>query len=274
MLRPLLATLVAAALVPAAGCVAYNDPCQPLVDDPDSVVGYLGEDVLLDKPYARHDNNALGQAAADAFRHAEDDPGAAEIGVINGGAIRAEGLCVTRTAARKGPLTDGLLHEIFLFENQVVTVDLTEQQLVGMMEHSVGGLFPAGQAIAFPSGVFLHISSGSTMRVDCERPKGQRVREMTVNGRKVSIPARADASIRYRVALPSFILGGGDGYGAILGDAGKDPARNPVTSRKNGGSDANITAAYMRATYTEQNPLRESPRIVFENCAVPSRPGR
>ena len=32
---------------------------------------------------------------------------------------------------------------------------------------------------------------------------------------------------RYRVAMPSFLIDGGDGYGAIFGNAGKDPARNP-----------------------------------------------
>lgn len=276
MSRSLLTALLAAALAPAFGCVAYNDPCQPLVDNPDAIVGYLGEDVLIDRPYARHDNNALGQLAADALRHAEDDSSTpAELGVTNGGSIRAEGLCTTRTSVRKGALKEGLLYEIFLFENQVVTVDLTEQQLVGMMEHSVAGLSAAGQSITAPPGFFLHLSEGSSLRVDCERPTGQRVVALTVNGRQVSIPARTDPAIRYRVAMSSFILDGGDGYGSILGNAGKDPSRNPVTSRKNGGSDVNITAAYMRETYpSEAKSLREAPRVVFEHCALPPRPGR
>ncbi len=272
----MLRSLLIALLAPVLGCVAYNDPCQPLVDNPDAIIGYLGEDVLLERPYARNDNNAFGQLAADALRHAEDDSTApAELGLINGGAIRAEGLCVTRSSVRKGPMKEGLLYEIFLFQNQVVTVDLTEQQLVGMMEHSAEGLSATGQAISTPPGAFLHLSEGSTLRVDCERPRGQRVLELTVNGRRVTLPARTDPAIRYRVALSSFILDGGDGYGAILGNAGKDASRNPVTSRKNGGSDVNITAAYMRATYpSEAKPLREAPRVVFQNCALPPRPGR
>lgn len=275
MLRPLLLPLLAA-LAPVLGCVAYNDPCQPLVDDPDAIVGHLGEEVFLDRPYARHDNNAIGQLAADARRHAEDDSTApAELGLFNGGAIRAEGLCVTRASVRKGPLKEGLLYEILLFENQVVTVDLSEQQLVGMMEHSVGGLSQEGQGISSPPGAFLHISDGSSLSVDCARPRGQRVVGLTVNGRPVTIPARADANIRYRVAMSSFLLDGGDGYGSILGNVGKDPSRNPVTSRKFGGSDVNITAAYMRETYpSEAKPLREAPRVVFQNCALPPRPGR
>ncbi len=276
MNRSLLSALLSAALLPGLGCLAYNDPCQPLVPDPEAVIGYLGEPVFLDKPYARHDNNALGQVAADAFQHVEDDSSTpAEMGVINGGAIRAEGLCITRTELPPGPLTDGVLHEVILFENRVVSVDLTEQQLVDMMEHSVGSLIPAGQPIPTPFGGFLHVSESTTVRVDCERPRGQRVVEMKVGSRTVQLPPRTDPSIRYRVAIPDFLLNGGDGYGPIFANAGTDPSRNPVSSQKLGGVDSNIAAAYMKATYPGQaRPLMEAERILFENCALPPRPSR
>ncbi|NNB93559.1 5'-nucleotidase C-terminal domain-containing protein [Corallococcus exiguus] len=270
--RHLTAALAALALLP--GCLAYNDSCTPLVDDPDAVVGYLGEEVQLGSAFTRHDNNALGQLAADAFLHAEDGASkATELGIINGGSLRDEGLCVTRTSLRTGPLTDGVLHEVILFENLVVTVDLTEKQLVDLFEHSVETLALEGQAILSPSGAFLHVSDGTSMRVDCARPAGQRVAELRVRGRAVSIPARDDASIRYRVAMSTFLLSGGDGYGGILGNAGQDPDRNPVTARKLGGTDANIAAAYMKSTYPSPvQALKEAPRIVFANCARPSRP--
>ncbi|MBN1208612.1 MAG: 5'-nucleotidase C-terminal domain-containing protein [Myxococcaceae bacterium] len=275
MTRPLLAALLAAALVPGLGCLAYNDPCQPLVDNPDAVIGFLGEEVFLDRPFARHDNNALGQLAADAFQHVEDDSAdPANLGILNGGAIRAEGLCVTRTSLRAGALTDGVLHEVLLFENRVVTVDLTEQELVDMFEHSVGSLTPAGQPIPTPFGGFLHVSESTTLRVDCEYPRGQRVRELLVNGSPVPLPPRTDPSARYRVAMPDFLLNGGDGYGPIFGSAGQDPDRNPVQARKLSGVDSNIAAAYMKATYPEARPLLEAGRITFLNCAKPLRPSR
>jgi len=276
MTRPLLAALVAAALAPGLGCLAYNDPCQPLVDEPNLVLGYLGEDVYLDRPFARHDNNALGQLAADSYQHVEDDSSSrAVLGIVNGGSIRAEGLCVTRTMLPRGPLTDGVLHEVLLFENQVVTVNLTEKELVDMFEHSVGGLLQAGQPIGSPPGAFLHISESTTLRVDCEYPRGQRVRELSVGGTPVPLPPRTDAVARYRVAMPSFLLEGGDGYGPIFGNAGNDPARNPARSQKLGGVDSNIAGAYMKATYpTDARPLKEAERIVFENCAKPARPSR
>jgi 5'-nucleotidase / UDP-sugar diphosphatase len=286
MSRSLTAAILAVALAPGLGCLAYNDPCQPLVDDPEAVVGYLAEDVLLDKPFARHDNHALGQLAADAFLHAEDGSRApATLGIINGGSLRAEGLCVTRSVIPRGPLKNGLLHEVLLFENAVVTVDLTEKQLVDMLEHSVGGLFREEESIVSPSGSFLHVSEGTTLRVDCALPKGQRVVGLTLTKREggteqvveVPLPPREDPSIRYRVAMPDFILKGGDGYGAILGDAGKDPSRNPAQARTLEGlaTDARLTEAYMRANYpSEARALREAQpaRIELLNCARPARP--
>ncbi len=276
MSRSLKAALLAVALAPGLGCLQFNDPCQPLVEDPDSIVGYLADDVFLDKPFARHDNHAIGQLAADALRHAEDGSKApAELGVVNGGALRAEGLCVTRTVIRKGPLKNGLLHEVLLFENSVVTVDLTEQQLVAMLERSVEALSQEGQPIVSPSGAFLHVSAGTTLRVDCSRPRGQRLVELKVNERVVPLPARTDSAIRYRVAMADFLLDGGDGYGSIFKDAATDLSRNPVKARVEAGkaTDTNLTEAWMRARHgTEAQALREEGRVVFVNCARPGRP--
>ena len=274
MNRLLLTALLAAALSPGLGCLAYNDPCQPLVPEPDSVLGYLGEDVYLDKPYARHSNNAIGQLAADSYQHAEDDSSApAALGIVNGGSIRAEGLCVTRTMLPKGALTNGVLHEVLLFENQVVTVDLTEKELVDMFEHAVGDLVPSAQPISSAPGGFLHVSGSTTLRVDCEYPRGQRVKAIKIGSTTVPLPPRTDSTPRYRVAMPSFLITGGDGYGAVFGNAGNNPVRNPVQSRKLGGVDSNIAAGYMRTTYsTEALPLKESPRIILDNCAQPTRP--
>lgn len=277
MSRSLTAAILAAvALAPGLGCLQYNDPCRPLVDDPDAVIGYLAQDVFLDKPYARHDNHALGQLAADAFRHAEDGSKApAELGIINGGSLRAEGLCVTRTVLPKGPLKNGLLHEVLLFENAVVTVDLTEQQLVAMFEHSVEGLSPEGQPIASPTGAFLQVSEGTTLTVDCAQLPGHRVVGLQVNARTVPLPPRTDESIRYRVAMSDFLLRGGDGYDAVFKDAATDLSRNPVTATRAEGkaTDANLTEAYMRAKHpTETQALQEAGRVVFKNCARPVRP--
>ncbi|OJH36900.1 5'-nucleotidase C-terminal domain-containing protein [Cystobacter ferrugineus] len=276
MSRPLTVTLLALALAPGLSCLRYNDQCQPLVEDPETVLGNLGEAVYLDRIYTRHDNHALGQLAADALRHAEDGSRApADLGILNGGALRAEGLCVTRTSIPPGPLKNGLMHEVMLFENSVVTVDLTEKQLVAMFEHSVEGLSPEGQPILAPSGAFLQVSEGTSLRVDCSRPVGQRVLELKVNDRVVSLPPRDNVPY-YRVAMSSFLALGGDGYGAIFKDAASDVARNPATAStpsKGRTTDVTLTVARMRDQHADPKPpLYEEERIILEHCAKPSRP--
>lgn len=268
--------LLALVLTPSLSCLQYNDPCQPLVADPQAIIGYLAQDVPLDRPSARHDNNALGQLAADALRHAEDGSKApAELGVVNGGSLRNEGLCVARTLLPKGPLKNGVLHEVLLFENSVVTVDLTEQQLVAMFEHSVDALYPANQPILSPTGYFLQLSEGTTLQVDCSQPAGKRVQQLQVNDRVVPLPPRTDSSIRYRVAMVSYLIQGGDGYDTIFKNAGTDLSRNPVTASTAEGkaTDASLTEAYMRAHHgTEAQALQVSERVVFVNCNRPARP--
>lgn len=278
MNSPLRFCLLALALLPGTGCLQYNDPCQPLVDDPNAVIGFLGQDVLLDRTYTRHDNHALGQLAADALRHAEDRSKApANLGVVNGGSLRSEGLCITRTVLPKGPLENGVLHEVLLFENNVVTFDLTEAQLVAMFEHSVEALYPMGQNIAAPSGAFLQVSDGTSLKVDCSQAAGKRVVELRVNERQVPLPARSDTSVRYRVAMVGYLAQGGDGYGSIFKEAATDLARNPVTASVAAGkaTDANLTEAYMRQHYaTDTQPLRAAGRVMFLNCSLPARSGQ
>ena len=144
-----------------------------------------------------------------------------------------------------------------------------------MFEHSVEGLSPSGQAISSPPGSFLHVSESVSMRVDCEYPKGQRVKALKVGSTAVMIPPRTDPNIRYRVGMISYLSAGGDGYSAAFGNAGSDPNRNPVQSRKLGGVDSNIVGGYMHATYSsDARPLKEAERIELDNCAVPARPPR
>ncbi len=65
-MRSVLFAVVAAG---ASSCVAYNDQCAPLVDNPQERVAFIakGTEICIDRPNARHANNAIGQAATDAF---------------------------------------------------------------------------------------------------------------------------------------------------------------------------------------------------------------
>src|SRR4051812_20591490 len=64
--------LIAIAL---CSCEGFNDQCTALVKNPNDTVVTLAAEVFLDRPNARSDNNAIGQATADAFVDAMNAPG-------------------------------------------------------------------------------------------------------------------------------------------------------------------------------------------------------
>lgn len=266
----------------STGCVDYNEPCKGLTDNPDEVMGYLGQDVYIDKANARHANNAIGQLAADAFRAATNNSGRpTELGIINGGGIRAEGLCATRNILPKGPITNGRLHEILLFNDIVESLDLTKAELKTVMENAVAGLYPHDQDIASPSGSFLQLSQGAHLTVDCTKPPMSRVTGFTLNG--VDVLAAPDTQT-FRVGLTQFLLQSGDGFDGLR-TADQDPTRSPAQANQYGGIDSNLTAEYMKAHDDDpSHPLVVDPtRVVWaqqtlpdgtavDTCADPGRP--
>lgn len=274
-MRALVLSVVVAGL---ASCVAYNEQCTPLVDDPNERVSFVakGTEIWLDRPNARHTNNAIGQQAADAFVwvfSTTDRP--VDFAVVNGGSIRADGLCVTHNIVREGPLSNGLLHDIMLFENLVNAVDLSEQEVLDMFEHSAAPLFASPAPITLPSGSFLQVSSDVALEIDCSRPANDRVVSLRIKGQPVAKPARPFPTVKYRVAMSSFVLGGGDGYSMLAGK-GADPARNALQAQRFGGIDSNITTAYLKQspynTAVESGFRVDANRIKLTNCSVPGRP--
>ncbi len=251
MRSPIPILALAAALV--ASCVEYNDPCQ-VVEDSDQVLGYLGQDVYLDKPHARHANNAIGQLAADAFLHSQDQGIAAELGVINGGGIRSEGFCVTRDLVRKGPLTKGALHEILLFDNHVVTLDLTADELVRVFSDAYSGLSQYGQPIGSGPGNFLHVSEGTEVRVDCAVPGTAsppgRLTFLRIRNKVLVGPGAVPPDAGVRGAITDFLINFGGGTSDILHGLDVDPDRRP----RIGGIDSDIAEQYMAAHYAERSP--------------------
>ncbi|MFZ5469416.1 MAG: 5'-nucleotidase C-terminal domain-containing protein [Myxococcota bacterium] len=255
------------------GCIAYNDNCTPPVEQPNERIGFLAEEVFIDRANTRHANNAVGQLAADAFVDAFAQSSApAQLGVVNGGAIRAEGLCTTRNILERGPVTRGLLHEVLLFENLVTAVDLEEQEVWDLFEHSVARLVASPAEVISPAGGFLQVSKEVRMEVSCTAAAGARVAALQIGSETLQRPGRAGK--RFRVALSSFLLGGGDGY-AMLVAPGKDPERNPAQSQTFGGVDNATTADFMKRTYNESEEagLRlDTARQTLNGCSQPPRP--
>lgn len=261
-----------------SGCVAYNDQCTPLVENPNERIAFIakGTELWLDRPNARHGNNAIGQQAADAFKWVfSETERPVDFAVINGGSIRAEGLCITRNIIKEGALSNGVLHEIMLFENPVQAVDLSEKEIVDMFEHSAERLFASPAPISSPAGSFLHVSKEVSLAIDCSRPPLDRVTSIKINGETLQKPGRGVELKKYRVASSSFIISGGDGYSMLAGK-GTDSTRNPSNAQRAGGIDSNITALYLRGSdfnkTVEAGFAVEPGRIVFTNCSVPTRP--
>ena len=265
------------AAVIASGCVAYNDPCQPLVDNPSERVAFIskGTEVWLDRPNARHANNAIGQQAADGFVWVyKDGEHPVDFGVINGGSIRAEGLCVTRNIIKEGPLSNGVFHEILLFQNLVSSVDLSEQQVLDLFEHSLERLYAAPAAVVSPAGTFLQVSKEVQLEADCAEAPLSRVKSLKIGGKTVQRPARPVSQVTYRVAASQFLLGGGDGY-SMLAEAQGDATRTVLQAQRFGGVDSDIAAAYLKQSAFNsavESGVKVEPRVTLTNCSVPSRP--
>jgi 5'-nucleotidase / UDP-sugar diphosphatase len=273
--------LLALALCGLTGCVAYNEQCQALVENPDEKVANLGAELWLDRPNARHAPNALGQAVADAFVDVFNSNAMnkrVDFGVLNGGSLRAEGLCgITRNIVAANPtkgLTNGVLHEILLFENLVNAVDLNEEEMVGMLEHSVERLFAVPNPIISPAGSFLQLSGDVQLVIDCSKPPLSRITSLKIKnaaGTFVSVDKPYEINVFYRVAMSGFLLGGGDGYSMLVAP-GKDPGRFPAQAQRFGGVDSNIAADYLRKNKIT-DPLKLDPlRIDMQNCAKSVRP--
>jgi 5'-nucleotidase / UDP-sugar diphosphatase len=267
--------------VVASGCLAYNDDCQALIDNPNERVAFVarGTEIFLDRPNARHANNAIAQAAADGFVwvfNSAEGNARVDFGLINGGAVRDQGACVLRSILREGPLTRGVLGEVLPFENPVRVVDLSEQEVFEVLELSVSRLFAAPTPITSPSGAFLQVSREVSLEVDCSRMPNARVTSLRIGSQTITRGAfRPFPATKYRVAMPGFILAGNDGY-TVLAGKGDDPSRNPGQAPRFGGVDSRVTMAYLLQSdfnQTVENGLRVDPsRIRLVNCSTPSRP--
>lgn len=266
-----------AVMAMAPGCVAYNEQCVAPIDAPNERVAFVaqGTQIFLDRPNTRHGANALGQAAADAFVDAFSSTAApAQLGLLNGGALRGEGICgASRSILREGPLTNGVLHEIILFENLVRAVDLTEPELIAALEHSAGRLVLSPAPIVSPAGSFLQVSKEVQLEIDCAKAPGSRLVSLRIGGEAATLPM-GRATKRWRVGLPAFLLTGGDGY-TMLVTPGSDPDRNPATAQRFGGIDSNVTADYLRRNFNRDvaSGLRlDTGRMTLTNCSVPGPP--
>jgi 5'-nucleotidase len=135
----------------------------------------------------------LGNLVADVVRADAD----ADVALVNSGGIRGD------RVYGPGPITRRMLLEIHPFGNIVCKVAVPGRVLLAALNHSVSDL-PAA------AGQFPQVS-GIEMRVDLRPPAGARVRNVRIKGEPLD-PDRV-----YTVAVPDYVLLGGDGFTMFTG---------------------------------------------------------
>jgi 2',3'-cyclic-nucleotide 2'-phosphodiesterase (5'-nucleotidase family) len=149
----------------------------------------LAEEITrFDEPLLRQlGEHPLGNLIADAQRRASG----AEITFMNNGGIR--------TDLRAGPVTYEHLFRLQPFANTLVTMDLSGEQLIRLLEQ----VLSRGRPGAHVSGLQVRYAPGAAA--------GARVRAViTEDGRPL------DRARAYRVAVNNFLAEGGDGLTALL----------------------------------------------------------
>jgi len=160
----------------------------------------VGETLVdLDGDHVRQRETNLGDLVADVLKEAAG----ADLALINGGSIRAG---ISRGKVRLKELYDALP-----FDNYVVALRLTGQEVRQALEHGVSGL--EENAGRFPQ------VSGLTFTYSRSAEAGDRVREVTIRGRPL------DPQGHYLVATNDFLAAGGDGY-SILAEALENPGES------------------------------------------------
>jgi 2',3'-cyclic-nucleotide 2'-phosphodiesterase (5'-nucleotidase family) len=158
----------------------------------------------------------LGNLVCDAMREAAG----ADVAIQNNGGIR--------TTIPKGKITMEQVYMLLPFDNNLMTMDLTGAQIIGLLEQN-----------AKTEGM-LQVS-GLKVVYDMTAEEGSRVKELTIGGKP------ADRSRTYRVTTNDFLAAGGDrfdifraGKNAVIGDNVRDAfldylkKHSPVNPRTEG----------------------------------------
>lgn len=144
---------------------------------------------------SRNEETNIADFIADSFRKASG----ADIGLINGGSIRADDVLPA------GELTVRDLLSILPFGNDLAVIELTGDVLLQALEHGVSLTGPGAEPGRFPQ------VSGLRFAFDASKPVGARVSEVTVGDKPL------DLKKTYTLVTTSFIADGGDQYAMFKG---------------------------------------------------------
>ena len=134
----------------------------------------------------------LGDMIADAFREATES----DVAIFNGGAVRSNQIYPAGTITHRDVMS------VLPFENPVVKLKVHGTTIRQALEHGVSRVSLESNK---GDGRFPQVS-GLRFRYDAARPLGNRVVEVSVNGKPL------DDKATYTLATTAFVLAGGDGY--------------------------------------------------------------
>ena len=137
----------------------------------------------VDLSHDRYGLSVLGEWSSDVLRQTAK----ADIAFQNGGGLR--------TSIPAGPITMGNLYEVMPFDNTLVTMDLTGEQVMQVLNHGING--KAG-TVQF---------SGLQLIIDSSRPYGNQVLEVRLSDGKL-----LDEAATYRIVTNDFMAAGGDEF--------------------------------------------------------------
>lgn len=170
---------------------ALNRKYGALLKELSVVVGRTSVDLDARSAAGRTQETNVGDFIADAFRAATG----ADVGLMNGGSIRADEIIGAGTLTKRDVLS------ILPFKNKVVKVELSGATLRQVLEHGVARSAEDAEPGRFPQ------VSGIRFTFDARRPAGSRIVDLSINGKPL------DEKKTYTLAGSDYIaIDGGDGY--------------------------------------------------------------
>ena len=195
----------------------YQAAVAPLANRP---AGQM--DGIATRREAASGESALGNLIADAqlWATSAPDTGAAQLSFMHAGGIRAD-----LAPDEQGLVRYGQLFAVQPFGNNLVVKTFTGAQIRALLELQFESPTNPGERTRV-----LSVSQGFGYRYDLSQPPGARVGAITLHGE--SLQDQRD----YRVAISSFLAGGGSGYRTLA--EGRDML--------GGDQDMDVLEAYFR----------------------------
>ncbi|MBB0229182.1 bifunctional metallophosphatase/5'-nucleotidase [Streptomyces calidiresistens] len=195
-------------------------------------IGWIAEDITQDRNIPE---SPLGNLIADAqLAHARGVDPTATIALMNPGGIRTDLVYAASGDEGDGVVTYGEGFAVQPFSNYVVLLDLTGEQVLRVLREQVSGPNLTANKILQPS-------EGFSYTLDLTREGADRIvaDSVTVHGEPL------DPSATYRIAVNSFLAGGGDGF----------PTLAEGTDVVYGGLDLDALIDHLGAISSPESPL-------------------